>query len=83
MIKDISTFAWRIGLVLIIAMPLMYVAQVLAGYFVRDAQNPVVQALNIVLMVAPSIFVAIGIGCVICLLVRIEMHLRPRTKDKI
>ena len=70
------------GLVLIIAMPLMYITQVLISYFGQGAQNPVVQALNIVLMVAPSIFVSVGIGCVICLLVRIEMHLRPHSKDE-
>lgn len=81
MIKDLGLFSWRIGLVLIIALPLLYIAQAMSVFVVgADAGNPVYQALSAVMMVAPAIFLSIGIGCALCLLVRIEMHLRPKDR---
>lgn len=78
MIKDLSVFAWRIGMVLIIAMPLLYITDALATFAYRGRGAPIVQLIEWMRMLVPYIFISMGVGCALCLLVRIERHLRPR-----
>jgi hypothetical protein len=77
MIKDLGLFAWRIGLVLIIAMPLLYVTAALAPMaFNNSTSAPVVQFVLWLQVIVPGIFMTMAFGCALCLLVRIESHLR-------
>ena len=76
MIKDISLLAWRIGLVLIILMPLLYVASA-AVFFMPNQGGMAGQVLMLAQGTVPAIFMSMALGLALCLLVRIEKHLRP------
>lgn len=81
MIKDLGLFSWRIGLVLIVAMPMLYVAGWIAPFVITDGANAVMQFILGATVLIPPIFLSIALGCVLCLLVRIEAHLRANRKD--
>lgn len=78
MTKDLSAFSWRVGMVLIVAMPLLYIAPTLASFAVRYGQHPLFQLILSLNTFVPHIFISIALGCALCLLVRIERHLRLR-----
>ena len=80
MIRDLGLFSWRIGLVLVIVLPLLYVTHTLVLFTGIDQENPLVRALIVLNAIAPASFLAIGLGCALCLLVRIESHLRASVK---
>ena len=81
MIKDLGLFSWRMGLALIFVLPALYVIGWLAPFAIKDIGHPVVQILLGAQTVLPSICLTIALGCALCLLVRIEMHLRANRKD--
>jgi hypothetical protein len=60
---------------------MLYVIGLVAPFAVKDLGHPVVQFLLGAQTVVPSIFLTIALGCALCLLVRIEMHLRANRKD--
>lgn len=75
MIKDLGLFSWRIGLILVFGLPLLYACSaVITALFRND--NLIAQIVLAVQMFVPSIFTTIAFGCALCLLVRIEAHLR-------
>jgi ABC-type spermidine/putrescine transport system permease subunit II len=76
MIKDLGLFAWRIGQVLIIGVPLLYIAGVLGALALGHRGNSVAELLMMATMVIPQILLSMAFGCALCLLVRIEKHLR-------
>jgi hypothetical protein len=76
MIKDLGLFAWRIGLVLIIGLPLLYIVGVLGPMAWGNGGHPVAELLLLATTIIPPIFLSIAFGCALCLLVRIEKHLR-------
>ena len=80
MIKDLGPWAWRVGIVLIIAMPLLYVASALT-MFAPNQGGSIGQFIAAVQMTVPAIFLSMAIGLALCLLVRIERHLRPTGED--
>ena len=81
MIKDLGLFSWRIGLVLIFVLPMLYVIGFVAPFAIKDVGHPVVQFVLGAQTVVPSVCLTIAFGCALCLLVRIEMHLRTNRKD--
>ena len=76
MIKDISLLAWRVGLVLIILMPLLYFVSATV-LFMPDQGGTAGQILMLAQGTVPAIFMSMAIGLALCLLVRIERRLRP------
>ena len=80
MIKDIGLLAWRVGIVLIIAMPLLYITSALM-IFAPNAGGSIGQFIVTVPMTVPAIFLSMAIGLALCLLVRIERHLRPANEE--
>lgn len=82
MIQDMNRFGWRIGMILIFAMPSLYVAATIVPAFFPDHSHPVVQTLLTLQMVVPGIFMTIAIGVALCLMVQIERHLNPAKKDQ-
>lgn len=81
MIKDLGLFSWRIGFVLILAMPMLYIAGWVSQFVIQDGGHPVVRFILNAHIVLPPVFLSIALGCALCLLVRIEMHLRAGRKD--
>ena len=75
MIQDLSRFGWRIGMILIFAMPALYFLAGIAPYLFKDGGNPVVQALLWTQTILPGLFMTIALGVSLCLLVKIERHL--------
>ena len=76
MIRDVATFGWKVGLALIILLPMLYLLQwaiLLAGI---DPTQGVASAIFHGMQFLPSMLLTIGLGTIICLLVRIETHLR-------
>ena len=80
MIKDIGLLAWRVGIVLIIAMPLLYITSALM-IFAPNTGGSIGQFIVTVQMTVPAIFLSMAIGLALCLLVRIERHLRPANEE--
>ncbi|WP_428151992.1 hypothetical protein [Brevundimonas sp.] len=76
MIRDIATFGWKVGLALIFLLPMLYLLQwavLLAGLNPNDG---IAGAVYRAMQFLPAMLLAIGLGTMICLLVRIETHLR-------
>jgi hypothetical protein len=64
-----------------VAAPIIYVLGTLTTYVFRDG-GPLSQIVMFAYALLPSIFLSVGAGAIVCLLVRIEMHLAAlRTKD--
>lgn len=76
MIRDLGLFSWRIGLVLVFVLPLLYFTHTLVLLLGIDQDNLAVRALFFLNAIGPASFLAIAFGCALCLLVRIESHLR-------
>ena len=76
MITDLSRFAWRMGLAMIVALPLLYLVAVVAPFASGGEGQDIIQFFLALQMILPSIAFSIGFGCVLLLLVRIERHLR-------
>jgi hypothetical protein len=81
MIQDLGRFGWRVGMILIFAVPALYFLAGIVPYLVRDAGHPVVQTLLWLQTIVPGLVMTIALGVSLCLLVRIERHLNP-TKDE-
>ena len=79
---QLRKWAWRAGLLLMVAAPIIYVLGTLTSYVFRDGSNPLSQVVMFAYALLPSIFLSVGAGAIVCLLVRIETHLAAlRTKD--
>lgn len=76
MIRDLGLFSWRIGLILVFGMPALYIATAVTIALIREADSPIYQVITAAQMLLPYVFISMGVGCALCLLVRIEMHLR-------
>ena len=76
MIRDVATFGWKVGLALIFLLPMLYLLQwavLMAG---MNPNEGVAAVIYNGMQFLPSILLTIGLGTVVCLLVRIETHLR-------
>ena len=82
MIQNLSLFGWRVGMILIFAVPALYFVAGIAPYLFRDGGHPVVQTLLWLQTIVPGLAMTIALGVSLCLLVRIERHLNPATKDE-
>jgi len=81
MTKGFSEISWTIGLVILIGTPAIGVTEFLLD-FVGSGDVRGIDVAQRGLAYLPSIFVVAGVGCIICLLSRIETHLNQTTKKK-
>lgn len=77
----LDKFAWRIGMILIVAMPLLYILAVVAPFASPRGNSPIVQLILNAQTIIPGVLLTVAFGSALCLLVRIEQHLR-RTAEK-
>lgn len=82
MIQNLGSFGWRIGMILIFAMPALYFLAGIAPYLFRDGGHPVVQVVLWLHTIAPGFFMTIALGVSVCLLVKIERHLNPASNEE-
>jgi len=80
MIQDLGRFGWRIGMILIFAVPALYVLAGIVPFLFKDGGHPILQTLLWMQTILPGLFMTIAFGVSLCLLVKIEKHLNPVAK---
>jgi hypothetical protein len=79
MIRDLGAFAWKVGLLFIVLLPLLYAGQFALLMGGPESQSgPLVQGYLAAMSFVPSMLISVGLGVIICLLVRIEAALRAK-----
>ncbi|HEV7229309.1 hypothetical protein [Brevundimonas sp.] len=76
MIRDIAMLGWKVGLLLMVVVPLLYLIQWAALIGGIDQSGFGVQLLLSLAQFVPTIITTVGLGAIVCLLSRIERHLR-------